>query len=217
VAPFAYTEAEDEIIRTMCSQVPRAELARMVGRPEHSVGKRITRLGLREAARPMSIQGQGLRDGNLVKGWKDWELELLRDPEVPLTEIAARTGRTRQAVRHKASRMGLVNIRTYWLRGSDHPNWVGGQSPSERTWRGQTWPEIRRFVLDRDGYACQDCKMFVPSATGLVVHHVIPYRLRPINDPEWLATLCVTDHLKRPEHWWKSIPPEIEDQIAALE
>jgi hypothetical protein len=147
-------------------------------------------------------------------GWQPWELGLLAEPDIPLKDVAVLIGRTEGAVRHKASVLGLTGIRDYWSRGEDHPNFRGGRSPSERTWRGSTWPEVRRLVLDRDGYTCQDGGEFVPSGTGLVVHHTIPYRLWPANNPRWLVTLCASHHLRRPEHWWRTIPPHVEEELA---
>ena len=68
-------------------------------------------------------------------------------------------------------------------------------------------------ALERDGYVCQDRGEFLPSGKGLVVHHMIPWRLRPVNDLRWLVTLCVACHLRRPEHFWQKIPEHVEDQL----
>jgi 5-methylcytosine-specific restriction endonuclease McrA len=72
------------------------------------------------------------------------------------------------------------------------------------------WSEIRLLALERDGYVCQDCKLYLPSGNGLVVHHIIPWRLRPLNELRWLVTLCGPDHMRRPEYWWASIPEDVQ-------
>lgn len=51
------------------------------------------------------------------------------------------------------------------------------------------------------------------SARKLHVHHVIPWRLHPINELRWLTVLCSTCHIKRPEHWWKEIPHAISEAV----
>jgi hypothetical protein len=55
--------------------------------------------------------------------------------------------------------------------------------------------------------------LYIPSGSGLVVHHLIPYRLRPVNDLPWLTTLCVKHHLPRPEHFWWAIPDDVQEQL----
>jgi hypothetical protein len=49
------------------------------------------------------------------------------------------------------------------------------------------------------------------------VHHVIPYRLRPVNDPRWLVTLCKSHHMQRPEHRWTEIPEYVALQLGRWE
>lgn len=198
-----------ELVLLRDTSLSLAEVAKQTGRSVPSVEHKASRLGVDRVFR----QGGPGKARSWQRGWEPWELELLAEPDIPLTEVAALTGRSNGAVRHKASALGLTGIRDYWLRGEANPRFCGGQSPSERTWRGATWPEVRRLVLERDGFTCQDGGEFVPSASGLVVHHVIPYRLRPVNDPVWLTTLCVHHHLKRPEHWWKELPAHIEDAL----
>lgn len=213
MARGAWSPAELGLLSDMSLSL--ADVAESTGRTLGSVYHKSARLGLcrRSCSEMRAGRGQPkVRNGR--PGWQAWELDLLADPEVPLVEVARRTGRTSIAVRHKASALGLTGIRDYWLRGADHPLWTGGQSPSERTWRGEHWPEVRRHVMERDGFVCQDGGEFRPSGTGLVVHHMIPYRLRPVNDPRWLVTLCVTHHLKRPEHWWREIPADVRLALA---
>lgn len=204
-----WTEDELELLRDVSLSL--AEVAARTGRSPSSAEHKASRLGIDRVA---SRGGKG-KARSWQRGWEPWELELLAEPDIPLADVAAQVGRSPVAVRHKASSLGLVGIRDYWLRGERHGNYRGGRSPSERTWRGSTWPEVRRLILDRDGYTCQDGSEFIPSGQGLVVHHVIPYRLRPVNDPRWLVTLCVSHHLQRPEHWWRTIPSHVEEELAA--
>jgi hypothetical protein len=205
-----WAAAELDLLRDVSLSL--AEVAERTGRSAHSVEHKASRLGVDRVFR----RGGKGKARSWQRGWTPDELALLAEPDIPLVEVARLIGRSPVAVRHKASALGLVGIRDYWLRGDDNPRYFGGRSPSERTYRGQTWPEVRRLVLDRDGYTCQDGGEFIPSASGLVVHHVIPYRLRPVNDPRWLVTLCVFHHFQRPEHWWKFIPTHVEAQLDAL-
>lgn len=202
-----WTEAELALLRD--TSLSLAEVAERTGRTLAGASTKASQLGVNR----VFCQGGKGKARSWQRGWEPWELELLAEPDMPLGAVAELTGRSEGAVRHKASALGLTGIRDYWLRGDAHPNFRGGSSPSERTYRGATWPEIRRAVLERDGYSCQDGGEFIPSGAGLVVHHVIPYRLRPVNDPRWLVTLCVSHHLRRPEHWWKTLPPHIEEAL----
>lgn len=140
----AFTSVEDEQLRRLCGELPRAELATLLNRSEASIGKRINRLGLREASRAALVQGGKGRpkQRNGREGWQPWELELLKDPEMPLVEVAELTGRTYTAIRHRASRERLVGIRDYWLTGPANPKWVGGPE-YQIGWRGSDWPEFR--------------------------------------------------------------------------
>lgn len=199
----------DELTLLKDTSLSLAEVAERTGRTEAAAGGKASKLGIDRVFR----QGGKGKARSWQRGWEPWELELLSEPDIPLTDVAKMTGRTYGAVKHKASRLGLVDIRDYWLRGEDNPRFMGGRTPSERTYRGATWPEIRRGVLERDGWTCQDGGEFIPSGTGLVVHHRVPYRLWPANDPNWLVTLCVSHHFRRPEHWWKTLPPDIAEAI----
>jgi hypothetical protein len=209
----SWTANDLDVLRD--TSLPLAAVAEITGRTLASASHKASRLGVDRKTSGEFRGGRGLpKQRNGKPGWSDEELAMLADPELPLTEISRMTGRTYAAVRHKASLMGLAGIRDYWLTGSDHPHFRDGQSKYQRNWRGSEWPGVREGILERDGYTCQDGKEFIPSGVGLVVHHRIPYRLRPVNDPAWLVTLCTHHHLKRPEHWWKSVPPEVEDLLA---
>lgn len=158
-----------------------------------------------------SIQFSRYSHGSEQRPWTSeqdmWLAELA--PTTPYQDIANRLERSLPAVRVRAFKLGIVGrAHNERMRGSDHPSWRGG-SQEQRLDRGPNWPQFRAAVLVRDAYTCQDCGMYVPSGKRLVVHHTIPWRLRPVNDMEHLTTLCVADHLRRPEHWWKEIPVEV--------
>ncbi len=53
------------------------------------------------------------------------------------------------------------------------------------------WRHIRRVILERDCYTCQNCE----SHRGLSVHHVEPWRFSHNNNTENLITLCRRCHL----------------------
>ena len=53
------------------------------------------------------------------------------------------------------------------------------------------WGRLRLFVLDRDGWRCQDCG----KAGRLECDHVRPLHLGGDNSPENLQALCIACHL----------------------
>lgn len=182
----AWTEAELAVLRD--TSLPLDEVARRTGR---------TRVAAQIRARTAGIQRYA--------EWAEWELALVADVTLTLQQVAAQTGRGLGAVAGQARAVGVQRgIR----HGSDHYNWVGGYSV-EQSWRGTDWPTVRVDALERDGYTCQDCGFVRFSGLGLRVHHVIPYRLRGVNDLEWLITLCKRCHIKRPEHRWQEIPEDL--------
>jgi 5-methylcytosine-specific restriction endonuclease McrA len=152
--------------------------------------------------------------GQEQRAWTAEEDALIQElaAETPYAEIGRLCERSESSVKTRAHQLGARgrSKAQYAQRGAGHPNWRGGDNPR---WRGEDWPEVRLAALERDGYACQDCGLFLPSGSGLVVHHVIPWRLRPVNEPRWLVTLCATDHLRRPEHWWVSIPEDVRELL----
>lgn len=134
--------------------------------------------------------------------WEPEELAVLSDVSLTFPEVAEMLDRSEDAARLAARRFGIIRgIRS----GAEHPRWRGGQA---RNYYGE-WPSIRRSVLERDGYVCQDCGLFSPSDRRLCVHHRIPFRLYPVNDVSWLTTLCEVCHNRRPEHYWKEIPEDV--------
>jgi 5-methylcytosine-specific restriction endonuclease McrA len=136
--------------------------------------------------------GAGLKVGD-DNPWQEREVALLSDFSLSLQDIATLTGRTYAGVKRKASQLGIKRHDGAWVA----------------SYRGPGWLRVRREVMDRDGFTCQDCEFFQPSGQDLHVHHVIPYRLLPVSIPRWLVTLCNGCHSKRPEHRWKAIPADI--------
>ncbi len=129
--------------------------------------------------------------------WTPEEEALFEDRSLQFPDIAALTGRSREAVKVKANRLG-AHKRRYWHQ----PGYVS----ESNDYRGRGWKKLRLTVLERDGYTCQDGREFVPSGEGLVVHHAVPWRLHPANDLRFLVTLCRSHHMQRPEHDWTEIP-----------
>jgi hypothetical protein len=141
------------------------------------------------------------------------EDELLRELnwQASVGAMADALGRSEVAVTKRLHRLGL---RDGFPTGEQHHWWQGGVSQNPAYgWRGEDWAEVRSAVFERDGYSCQDGGEFIPSARGLVVHHVIPWRFRPVNDLRWLVTLCVSHHMQRPEHQWTEIPDCVARQL----
>jgi len=137
--------------------------------------------------------------------WTSDELALFEDRTLQFPDIAALTGRSREAVKVKANRLGL-HRRRYWHQPGYTPD-------GNDYYRGEGWRGIRSQVLERDGFTCQDGREFIPSGTGLVVHHVVPWRLCHVNDLRFLVTLCRSHHMQRPEHNWTEIPEDVAELL----
>lgn len=135
-------------------------------------------------------------------------LRLLAESELSYTQIAEATGTDRESVRKAAHYRGLANRGQ--PKGAEAHRWRGGSKQTQRTWRGYDWSEFRQAALERDGWTCQDCGFTDFSGEKLHVHHIIPWRLRPVNELCWLVTLCRPCHGKRSEHDWQTIPSHVE-------
>jgi hypothetical protein len=197
-----------------------AEVASQLGKTYSAVRCQASRLKLRFPRRN--------QHGGQQRLWTFEEDTLLREVagESSFRAIGEQLGRSERAVAHRASRLSIEGRppEDRALKGSDHP-WSqnplrGPAHPRYRgsthvSYRGEDWPEVRLLVLERDGYSCQTCELYIPSGNGLVVHHLIPYRLRPVNDLPWLLTLCVKHHLPRPEHFWLTIPEDVQEALRA--
>ncbi len=190
-----WQEWELELLRDVSLSLK--EVAERTGRPAHGVENRAYRLGVRRKA----PHGMGRESYALTSRtcWSEAELATVDDKSLSYSEVEQLTGRSHTAVLIMAER-----------RGVHRPYWSQPGYRSERTdYRGEDWPEVRKDILARDGYTCQDGGEFVPSGKGLVVHHMIPWRLRASNDSRWLVTLCQSHHMQRPEHLWTEIPEDI--------
>lgn len=85
------------------------------------------------------------------------------------------------------------------IKGPANNLWVHGlYEPLER---GEDWEPIRKNILKRDKYTCQDCH---GKGRLLDVHHVIPYRIFPKNLPQLLITLCRKCHARWDASWRRS-------------
>lgn len=90
----------------------------------------------------------------------------------------------------------------HW-KGDLNPNWQDGSGVYKR---GPHWHSIRRAVLKRDNYECQQC-----GSTGdLHVHHKIPFRMfddtDEANHESNLITLCPPCHRKEDaRHKWVKV------------
>tara|TARA_Y100000815_G_scaffold232876_2_gene223921 strand:- start:141176 stop:141787 length:612 start_codon:yes stop_codon:yes gene_type:complete len=78
-------------------------------------------------------------------------------------------------------------------KGDITPNWQGGNGVYKR---GPHWQSIKRAILKRDNYECQEC-----CATGdLHVHHKVPFRMFDdadvANHEDNLISLCPPCHRK---------------------
>jgi hypothetical protein len=81
---------------------------------------------------------------------------------------------------------------THW-KGEITPNWQDGGGVYKR---GSNWQSIRRRILKRDDYTCQQCG----ANENLHVHHKTPFRMFDddgvANDESNLVTLCAPCHRK---------------------
>jgi 5-methylcytosine-specific restriction endonuclease McrA len=224
---------EDELALLRDTSLTLMEVARRTGRPIHGVENRAYRAGISRREVPevwteaeltllhdttltyqeisartgwpersveYKARQMGVLRGDTYRSWTEAELALIDDLSLSYADVVQRTGRSHESVRLKANRRGAYR-RTFWS--------VPGYQPGHSDYRGEDWPKVRTEVLERDGCVCQDGGEFFPSGKGLVVHHVIPYRLRPSNDLRWLVTLCMHHHMLRPEHSWSAIPEDV--------
>jgi hypothetical protein len=181
------------------------QVAERLGRPHNAVKQQASKYGIRFARRAWGVE---------QRAWTPEEDTLIRElaSQAAYAEIGLLCGRSESSIKTRAGQLGIRgrSKAEYATRGPDNPRYRGGTKAS---YRGEDWPEVRLLVLERDGYSCQTCGLYVPSGNGLVVHHLIPYRLRPVNDLLWLLTLCVKHHLPRPEHFWLTIPEDVQEQL----
>lgn len=186
-----YTEAELAVVRD--TSLSLGQVAARLGRPYGGVKRKASELGIRRHV-----------------PWAAWEDALLEDTSLRLAEVAERTGRKLGTVEARASLRGIVRGPVSGLR---HHRWVNGKYAP--TYRGSDWLKAREQALERDGWTCQDCGFTDFTGQRLHVHHIIPFRFRPVNELRWLVTLCEPCHVKRPEHAWEELPAAIAAQLAA--
>lgn len=206
LVPAAWTSEEESILLESARDgLTMIQVAELIGRPHSAVKCKASKLGI-------SFSRQAW--GQVQKPWTLADDEQLRElaPTTSYTKLASFLDRTEAAIRTRAHIIGAVGRPrdTRFGKGRAHHSWRGGD-PGR--YRGEDWAEVRRSALERDENTCQDCGLYVPSGRGLVVHHVIPYRLRPKNELRWLVTLCGPDHLRRPEHRWLVIPESVQQLL----
>lgn len=208
-----WSEAELELLRD--TSLSLAEVAERTGRPLHGVENRAWRFGVRRKqasdvdwADPQQVKRLRRERYNSTDRtqWSEEELVVLRDASLSYSQVSSLTGRSLDAAKVEARRLGLRRD-VYWAQP--------GYEPGSNDYRGRGWRRLAQEILERDAFTCQDGQEFIPSGSGLVVHHVIPWRLWPVNDPRFLITLCRSHHTRRPEHRWQTIPPHVEEMLSA--
>ena len=84
-----------------------------------------------------------------------------------------------------------------YFRGENHYNWKGGRNK----YRGEYWNEVRKEILNRDNFECQNCGV----EENLQVHHKIPFdefeSSEEANELSNLVTLCLSCHMKAERHY----------------
>ena len=124
--------------------------------------------------------------GKKIPYWKKYccgSCSMLDNPEALKKIVASKTG---------------INNWMHGRTGIKHHLWRGGKI----WWRGAEWDTLKRRIVERDGFKCQDCGMteeqnLEKSKQPLHVHHLNPYRDSHDNSPSNLITLCVSCHAKR--------------------
>lgn len=76
-------------------------------------------------------------------------------------------------------------------------DWAGKRIPAARG-RSGLWPQVRRYVIERDGGRCVQCH----ATNGLQVDHIIPVVHGGSDDFDNLQTLCgPCNRAKGPRPW----------------
>lgn len=69
---------------------------------------------------------------------------------------------------------------------------------SNMDYNSKRWEDVRKRILRRDGYMCQECKRFGRMREGSHVHHIFPAEhYEELRYKDWnLITLCQSCHNK---------------------
>lgn len=85
------------------------------------------------------------------------------------------------------------HLRTHDLRGGElHAKAGKVESEEHNSKYPDNWPKLRRRILRRDNYECQECGS--SDTNGLHVHHQTPISEGGSHSPNNLTTLCQSCH-----------------------
>lgn len=88
-------------------------------------------------------------------------------------------------------RSKLKNLGMGHPKGINHWRWRGGEEKGiSHHWNSFKWIKIRKKILIRDNYTCQEC-----FGKGYEVHHKIPYRICKHDKEDNLITVCRSCHV----------------------
>jgi len=115
-------------------------------------------------------------------------------PEQLRKKIIAQTGKEHSIewrLNISKAKIGKPNLK---IRGKNNVNWKGGiSSEIKKRYMNCDWKLIRKEVLIRYNFQCQDCG----NKVRLDVHHIIPYRICKEHKIENLIPLCKSCHMKK--------------------
>lgn len=92
------------------------------------------------------------------------------------------------------------NYRSENYKGKIHYNWKGGSSWLRIKYGLKRWKRLRKEILERDNYLCIRCgNNLKEKSHKLIVHHIMPVRIKEDDSQKNLITLCSHCHSKL--HW----------------
>lgn len=141
-----------------------------------------------------------------LKGRKSWNKgkKLSEEHRKKLSETKKKMAKEGKLKNIFTSENGMGREKTYFKKGSLHPNWQGGITPYPYKLRKTlAWGRWRKSVFERDNYTCQDCG--IHSGNGKTIylepHHIIPLFKKPelafdLNNGKTLCKGCHKKYLK---------------------
>lgn len=129
--------------------------------------------------------------------------EKLAKPKISMTCIGCGVEFERVPSLADKARFCTRECRGLHWKGDVTPNWQGGNGVYKR---GPHWQSIKRAVLKRDNYECQECG----AGGDLHVHHKTPFRMFDdadvANDESNLISLCPPCHRRADaSHKWVKV------------